>query len=475
MNWMNKSRPNTVLGLTLDGGVLDAVQLRRSNGGVEVVKSLQAPLTLDPLRNEAELVGREVRKLLSGAGINEKRVVVGVPVGWILALLTVLPQIEETDLSSFLELEAERGFPCNVEELQMASQLHASPSGRRYASQIGVPRAHLTRLEAVLKAADLSPTSFSLGATALPGVQAQGAREQVVVVVGFSKVDMLITSGSGLLVIRALEGALDSEGAEERIQSELVAREIRVSLGQLPNEVREQIRKLTIVGSGQLARQLVEDIRPRADKLGLAVDQITHFTEPHFGLAIHGKGPVTPALSLAAQFLSGNKPAFEFLPPRPGYWKQISSRYSSKRLVYAGGAATAVFLATASLFGYQQFQLSGLQSEWGKMKPKVTELDDLQVLIKKYRPWYDETLPSLNILRRVTEAFPEDGVVSAKMIEIRNVSAVSCTGTAGDNPSLLKTMDRLRTSKQVSDVRVDQIKGKSPMQFTLNFRWTEAP
>jgi hypothetical protein len=52
---------------------------------------------------------------------------------------------------------------------------------------------------------------------------------------------------------------------------------------------------------------------------------------------------------------------------------------------------------------------------------------------------------------------------------------VSCTGTARDNQSLIKMMDRLIASKQVSDVRTDQIRGKSPMQFTLNFQWGETP
>jgi hypothetical protein len=107
------------------------------------------------------------------------------------------------------------------------------------------------------------------------------------------------------------------------------------------------------------------------------------------------------------------------------------------------------------------------------MKPKFTELDGLQAQVRKYRPWYDENVTSLSILRRVTEAFPEDGVVSAKTIEIRNLSAVNCTGVARDNQSLLKTLDRLRATKQVGDVRVDQIRGKAPLQFTFNFQWGE--
>jgi len=123
------------------------------------------------------------------------------------------------------------------------------------------------------------------------------------------------------------------------------------------------------------------------------------------------------------------------------------------------------------MFLYQQIQLSGLNSDWSKMKPKVNELDDLQAQIRKYRPWYDEGMTTLSIMRAVTEAFPEDGVVSAKTIEIRNISQVNCTGTTRDNQSFLKTLNVLRASKQVGDVRMDVIRGKTPMQFTFNFHW----
>ena len=76
-------------------------------------------------------------------------------------------------------------------------------------------------------------------------------------------------------------------------------------------------------------------------------------------------------------------------------------------------------------------------------------------------------------MRGMTEAFPEEGVVSAKIIEIRNGTSVSCAGTARDNQSLLATIDKLRASQHVRDLRVDQIRGKSPLQFTLNFQWNE--
>jgi hypothetical protein len=105
------------------------------------------------------------------------------------------------------------------------------------------------------------------------------------------------------------------------------------------------------------------------------------------------------------------------------------------------------------------------------MSAKVTQLEDMQQQIRKYRPWFDESLRTLSILRRLTEAFPEDGSVSAKTVEFREPATVSCTGTARDSSALMKTLDQLRAAKEISSLKVDHLQGKSPLQFTFNFRW----
>jgi hypothetical protein len=52
---------------------------------------------------------------------------------------------------------------------------------------------------------------------------------------------------------------------------------------------------------------------------------------------------------------------------------------------------------------------------------------------------------------------------------------VSVSGTARDNASLLRTQDLLRQSREVQAVKIEQIRGKTPAQFTFNFRWNGAP
>ena len=37
--------------------------------------------------------------------------------------------------------------------------------------------------------------------------------------------------------------------------------------------------------------------------------------------------------------------------------------------------------------------------------------------------------------------------------------------------SKMQPVDKLRAAREVTDVQVDQLRGKSPLQFTFNFRW----
>jgi len=144
---------STVLGLTLDGGILTAVEVKRSNGAVRIVKQTRAPITLDPLRDEPELAGREIRNLLNQAQITAKQCVAGVPAPWALTVHVKVPAMEQEDVTSFLELEAERGFACNIDELQRSSRIYETAASGKYATIVGVPRAYLERFEAVLVAA----------------------------------------------------------------------------------------------------------------------------------------------------------------------------------------------------------------------------------------------------------------------------------------------------------------------------------
>jgi hypothetical protein len=135
--------------------------------------------------------------------------------------------------------------------------------------------------------------------------------------------------------------------------------------------------------------------------------------------------------------------------------------------------AAGIVTLVVGLFLFQEIQLVHLRSQWSGMAVKVKELDGLQQQIRTYRPWFDDSFRGLSVLRQLTLAFPEDGAVTAKSVEIRGGSVVNCSGTASDNAALLRMLNQLRGAEGVTDLKVDQIRGKSPMQFTFDFHWNK--
>jgi hypothetical protein len=472
MNLAKKSPASSVLGLSLDAARLEGGVLRRTNGSATLQKSFAASLALDPLTNDPELVGREIRNHLDKAGIRERRCAVCVPLNWALTLQTKLPDLPESDVPSFLAIEAERGFPYGPDALLISTSRLRLDSGAQYATQVAVVRDHVARLEKALRAARLKPVTFSLGPVALqsPGLNASDG--VMALAIGESGIGLQVSCAGGIAALRSLEGTLENEGGLKRLQSDVVAREVRITLGQLPPEIRSSLRRVKIFGSGDLPSQLLQELRPRLDP-ALKLELAGPPTAENLGLQAPPEASGSPALSLAARYLARRSPALEFLPPKTSPWRQFSTRYSSRKLVWAGATAGAAALLVAGAFGIQQWRLSKLRSQWVAMAPTVAELEDVQQQIRKYRPWFDESFRTLSILRKLTEAFPADGVVTAKTFEIRDLSSVTCSGTARDNESFLKMLEQLRNTKEVAQLKVDNLRGsgRAPLQFSFNFRW----
>jgi len=467
---MQRQKPTSLLGLALDGSRLDGVWLKRVNGSLQVQASFSVTLTLDPLTNAPELVGREIRNHLDAAEIRERRCVVALPHKWVLAVQAQLPALSEADVASFLQLEAERSFPCDIATLVTAISRCRPASGPQYALFTGVARQQITTVEAVLRAAQLKPESFPLCITALQPPAEDGV---LALAIGESNVGLQVTVGGGVAALRSLDGGIENEAGRRTLNPGLVAREVRITLGQLPAEVRNAVKAIRVFGPRDLAHQLSDELELRFESLNLEVEVVSAYANGQFGVSLPANIPVSAACSVAASTLAGRAPHLEFLPPRVSRWQEMTSRYGTGKLRKAGAAAAAVLLLVLGAFGFQQFQLWRLQSRWSAISTRVGELEQMQTNIRQYRPWFDESLRSLSILKQLTTAFPEDGMVTAKTVEIRGANVVTCTGTAKDNASLLRTLAKLREAGNVADLKVNRLQGKSPMQFTFDFHWVE--
>lgn len=469
---LKKKRPNSVLGLAFDAGRLEGVVLRRTNGSAEVVSRFAVDLNLSPLSAEVDLAAQEIREHLDKAEIRERNCVVCLPLSWAMALQTRLPELPESDIPDFLQIEAERGFSLSPDALSIVSTRYTLGPGEAYATQLMVPKEPLVRLEAVLRTARLNPLAFSLGLPALEEVAPSATEGVVALEVGHASVGLQVTTRQGLVALRTVDQVIEDVDGHKRINPQALYRELRITLGQLQPEIRASIRKLKVYGSGSVVDGIFGDLSQRASSLGLSTERVTAVTQ---ALGVKLPPSTTPhsATVLAAGFLGGKAIVPDFLPPKVSGWTRLTAKYSAKKLVYAAGAVVLVALVVLGLFTVQQLELNRLSGQWSSMSRRVRELEDIQQDIKRFRPWFDESVRSLSILKRLTEAFPEENSVTAKTLEIRDSSQVTCTGTAENRQALYKTLDHLRGAPQVSDIKVDQEKGASPVQFSFNFQWGE--
>ena len=471
INFRKRKKLTSVLGLALDGSRLDGVVLRRSNGSLQLQQTFSAVLTLDPLTAAPELVGREIRNQLDAAGVRERHCIFGVPLKWVLTAQTELPPLPEADAASLLQLEAERGFSTDVATLQLASSSCPMAADKKHVLLAGIPNAHVATLEQVLVAAKLKPVAFALGMSALQLPAAEKSSGVLALAIGESTVSLQITCGGGVAALRSLEGAIENPTGRPALLPDLVARETRITLGQLPAELRDAVKRIRIFGPRDLAQQLADEMELRFEPMGLTVEVVSACKPDEFGVQLPPEAPVSAAFSLAGRLLVEQPPAFDFLPPKPTVLEQFAAKYSSGRLRTTGAIAAGVLVIVGGLFFIQQIQLWRLHSQWSAMEVKVAELQGVQDRIRQFQPWYDGTFRDLAILRQLSVAFPEDGIVTAKSIEIQNNNTVSCSGTAQNNAALLATLGRLSGAEGVSNLKVDLIHGKSPMQFTFDFQY----
>ena len=192
--------------------------------------------------------------------------------------------------------------------------------------------------------------------------------------IGESQVSLQITCGGGVAALRGLEGAIEDEAGRRKLDADLVAREARITLGQLPAELRDTVKRIRIFGPRELAQQLADEMELRFEPMGLNVEIVAAYSPDEFGVQLPPEASVSPAFSLAARLLAGQPPVFEFLPPKPTLIEQFAAKYSSGRLRTVGAVAAGVVAIVGGLFLFQEIELILLRSRWSAMSAKVGEL-----------------------------------------------------------------------------------------------------
>lgn len=463
---MNPKRLKSLLVVALGHDRIAAVDLRRAGSQVEVHQALHITPSREP-STDAESTGRELRKAIDAAGIRTRHCLLCVPLGQVLIHRLAIPAIEEADIPGFIELEAERVFPFPPQELQMAVSRFTDSAGNRYATLAAVPSGVIQTYEKLLQAAGLRPVSMTTSTAAiapsLSGVE--GAIGQNV-----GGLELLLACNGGIVLMRPL---MDLPHGEVAIDAATLLRELRITLNQMPQSIRQQLRAIRVFGSSPLQHALMGTLAPALSTMGIAVEPLL---DNAGGRVIPGTQdhPATLAMA-AAQWLLQGSSTLEFLPRKISRASRLVQSLGSRGMLWKAGAAAAVcLLAIVGAFAWQSWKLSRLQRQWASIESEATELQAIQQKIREYEPWYNGSVGSLDIVKSLVAAFPETGSAWTRTIEIKNMSEVVCSGSAASSADVLNVVETLGKSNGVKDLKTSQIRGEKPVQFAVSYRW-EAP
>ncbi len=450
---------------------MTAAVVRRAGDRLRVRQTYQASLSLDPLTDDPELVGREIRNHLDGARIRERRCMVCVPLNWTLMLRTEVPELSEADVDGFLSVQAEREFPFAPEDLSLSISRYCTSEGAEHATIVAIPSNHVAVLQEVLVAAKLRPVSITLGITSLVKDGGRSKEGELALLLGENGVDLGVFAAGGVVALRPLDETIETEPDGKSFDVETIAREMRISLGQMPRDLRDVIRTVRVYGPANLVEPVLEELEGSVARMGMSAERGDPQSEA-LGAASDAICQMSPtALAVAARSLLGESADLEFLPPRPSRFRAVAGRVSTRGALWLAGAAAALLFGLMGTFLLQHWRLSRLESEWVAIEPIVVETEALQQKVRQFRLWFDDSPQGLLIARELTEAFPDDGAVWARRVEIRNLSEVSCSGNARSDVHWLGMLDHLRETKGVQDLQVSQVQGDTPLRFTLSFRW----
>jgi hypothetical protein len=457
------SRDSSLLGLAFDGRLMSATVARRSGDRIEVVKHCHTRLSLDPIGSEPALAGREIRSQLDAAGIHTRRCAVAIPVGWALTSQVSVPDLSGDDLASFLALQAERDFPFPPGDLSIASSMPASDEAPRQALIAALPLSRLRALDNVLHAAGLRPASITFAVTSLArGVAPAGG---ALVLASENAIDLCIGGATGVSALRALEGPTDRGAEGFEFDTDTLSRELRITLRRMSPSLSENIKQLHIAGQSPLATALEADLSVQGVLPGFEVRRVATSGAP--------TEDNSPAYAAAANLLRGEAPDFEFLPPKVSPLRRFVSSAANRGVRWLAPAAAAVVLLTGGLFLYQQQRLARLESRWESVRDEIAELETLQGDIRTYRDWFSNDAESLKLTQGLTEAFPEEGSAWARTVTLKERDQVSCAGSARSNDAWLAVFGKLNADSRVTDLKVGQVSGDTPLQFTFSYHWKD--
>ena len=452
---IKRFQPQSALALSLEPERLTVSLVRLENKECRTTSVCFLPIGAEAILKNPARAGAELIAALNAAGVRERRCVLNVPQSWALTASADLPEVSSEDLRGYFELRAEREFSSSASDLKLAYCPYSLPDGKKRATLAAIPIKRMEAIEEMLNAAGCRTLSISLGMDSF----LSETRPLLHFAAEDGQTDLVVSTGNGIAALRTLSGS--SSSGEAALDTTVFLREIRITMGRIPESIRQDLQHARFHGT--LAKALRGQIHDDLKRLGIESETVDATS----------KSVGTAALS-ADLYLRNQPVAFEYVVAEPNRWLATFERLNTLRGRQIALAAIAIILLPLLIFLVRAHRESSLNAEWDGMKNSVAELEAIQQKTRQFRPWFEPTPQSLQILQTLIAAFPEKGEVWTKSVQIKGASdgtnKVVCSGFARNQPALMAMMDRLLKTPGVTALSQRTL-GNNPVQFTATYLW----
>ena len=461
MTLKRKKRSQAIV-LYVDGDQAFACSYRKRGRGAKLHAEGHSRLgqeinQIEPARLVDDL-GGVFRQLSS----TTKDCIVVLPAHLAPSIILTVPDISPEDRKGFIQIQAEQQLPLPLSEIHLAT--HEFQIGNQnHALVMGLRRDTVSKLKEAVIANGFQVASITVDIAGVVDHAVDGndsLADSCQLIQGQSSLTMVTHAEGGPTGLRHFHltnGGIDTATLE---------RELRITLGQLPQPLQ---RQLTTLRTAKLPGVSSEQHVPISEHRSIAGLNMVNGAETSDLFA-----PIASSF-----FLKGASP-LEFLPSRTSRFGKMYGQFNSRRNLWVG--SMSVVALTAIAFLYQINSLNGLQKQWNGLNPdtglsmrgSVAVVETVQGKIHEFKPWFDSSVPSLTTARAITLAFPETGEIWLKQLNIRDDSKVLAKGSSRDQNSLLATWDKLLSTSGISNLELKSQQGSDPIFFSFEFNWNPA-
>jgi hypothetical protein len=455
-------RRTRILGIALGDKRLTLAELGAVQGTTHVraVETFLFPggLSLDQPDTLGKALGERLRRL----GIRTTDAVFGVPVSWALAREGWFPGSNRPTLESMIRLKVEQAFPAEGLVIDYAA---GAPGGT--AQPVLMAGLSATKLHAVLElatAAGLKPAGVTLTVAAVGTAAPSATGLRLQVCLNAQSAEIAVTTQGTPTVVRHVPlsraaGAL----------SDLAAFVRRITALLPPDASGLSVDGCTVWGNAPWSEQIL------SEALGLPVARCAQPTD--LSVAVE-PGVLPPEESVTSVALALSRTSTNRLPldfQRSRLADPAKRRSNRKAAWLAAGAAALVLCVGLSLDDWRRAEgdVRTLRRAVASLQPDIDAARSVVERAVFARGWFKQRPAHLDCLRTVALCFPEEGRIWITSIGVREDMQTVISGQAVEERSVLETLDRLRQSPDMANVRTLYVRdgggGSREVSFAIQF------